>query len=40
MTNLFYAFRDYDFSNVSGIKRLKKIIKLAKKNKKEYLKNL
>ena len=40
MTNIFIAFKDYNFGNTSGIKRVKKMIKLAKRNKKEYLKNL
>ena len=37
---LFYVFRNYDLNNSVGWDWIRNVVKLAKKNKKEYLKNL
>jgi len=40
MTTLFYIFRNYDFKNLIGRKRINKIINLALENRRKYLKQL
>jgi len=40
LATILYVFRNHDLNNATGLKRIKKIVQLAKKNRKKYLKKL